>query len=156
MGFFLSPSPTPPPALHSPHFPFTLLQSPGENSPSCQCNVAHRGNHAAPLASGAGENATLALNHRMRQSMGRFSAHYGTGDPCWWARCGCECCGMPGPPCPSAFSRFPIGGGVAGRPALIRQFCPRGKRAQLDARQPAETLWIHESHLLTAIRGTLV
>lgn len=52
-----------PSALHSPHFPFTLLQSPGENSPSCQCNVAHRGNHAASLASGAGENATLALNH---------------------------------------------------------------------------------------------
>lgn len=34
------------------HFPFTLLQAPGEYSPSCQCNVAHRGNHAASLASG--------------------------------------------------------------------------------------------------------
>ena len=34
------------------HFPFTLFQAPGEYSPSCQCNVAHRGNHAASLASG--------------------------------------------------------------------------------------------------------
>lgn len=47
-----SPPPFPLPS-HSPHFPFTLLQSPGEYSPSCQCNVAHRGNHAASLASGA-------------------------------------------------------------------------------------------------------
>lgn len=71
MGFFLPPSPTPPPTLHSPHFPFTLLRSPGENSPSCQCNVAHRGNHAASLASGAGENATLALNHRYAPVYGK-------------------------------------------------------------------------------------
>lgn len=34
------------------HFPFTLLQAPREYSPSCQCNVAHRGNHAASLAPG--------------------------------------------------------------------------------------------------------
>lgn len=71
-GLF-SPRPHPlyPSALHSPHFPFTLLRSPGENSPSCQCNVAHRGNHAASLASGAGENATLALNHRQSPVYGK-------------------------------------------------------------------------------------
>ena len=44
--------PSPPPHTHT-HFTFTLPEAPGEYSSSCQCNVAHRGNHAASLAWGA-------------------------------------------------------------------------------------------------------
>lgn len=71
-------------------FPFTLPEAPGEYSPSCQCNVAHRGNHAASLASGCllpAENATLALNHLTRSccaSLWEGFPHTMKPAPSWW------------------------------------------------------------------------
>lgn len=49
-SFFFCPPFSSPPLTH---FPRTLFQAPGEYSPSCQCDVAHRGNHAAFSGLGA-------------------------------------------------------------------------------------------------------
>lgn len=70
---------------HHHHFPFTLPEAPGEYSPSCQYNVAHRGNHAASLASGLPAPSTKcnfstssSYPRLPRYSMGRFSTQYET------------------------------------------------------------------------------
>lgn len=67
------------------HFPFTLPEAPGEYSPSCQCNVAHRGNHAASLASGLPApsrkcNFSTSSSHPqlLRKSMGWLPTQYET------------------------------------------------------------------------------
>lgn len=125
-----------PSALHSPHFPFTLLRSPGENSPSCQCNVAHRGNHAASLASGAGENATLALNHRRAPVYGKvFGTLWKRGSLAVGILLLLELLLLPhaGASALPCFSRVPIGGGADGSPLL-----PYGNSAHAE-KEPSWT-----------------
>lgn len=136
----------PPPS----HFPFTLPEAPGEYSPSCQCNVAHRGNHAASLASGCllpAENATLALHHLTHGCCASlwegFPHNMKPAPSCW----GCTSA-QPLPPLPPQVREY--------APLLICELSPCGKRPQLDAAEPADTrrnIWIHDGRPLAERRG---